>query len=143
MVSTKQSINRRVYRSVFLGLAGVSVMLVIDAPFLATSRATKLIIADRTTYFYGVVLVTVVFNMPMNKCLDAMDPTSSLRRPMEPNMHQRGRAGTTCAPFLPPPRGLVAGWCAAVSHSLSVTRLGLWQRGGADGEWVRCSRWVA
>jgi uncharacterized membrane protein len=51
-------------------------MLAIGAPSLATSRATKLIIAGRATYFYGVVLVTVVFNMPMNKFLDAMDPPS-------------------------------------------------------------------
>jgi uncharacterized membrane protein len=76
MVSAMQSINRRAYRSVSLGLAGVSVMLAIGAPSLATSRATKLIIAGRATYFYGVVLVTVVFNMPMNKFLDAMDPPS-------------------------------------------------------------------
>ena len=80
MVPATHSINRRVYGSarlaLFLGLAVVSITLAIGAPFLAESPATKLIIAGGATYFAEVVFVTVVFNIPMNKYLDAMDPAS-------------------------------------------------------------------
>ena len=80
MVSATHSINRRIYGPVclalFLGLAVVSDTLAISAPFLAESPATKLTIAGGATYFAEVVFVTVVFNMPIYKYLDAMDPTS-------------------------------------------------------------------
>ena len=79
-MSAVQFINRRIYGSVYLalspGLAVVSFTLAIGAPFLAESPATKLTIAGGATYFAEVFFVTIVFNMPIYKYLDAMDPTS-------------------------------------------------------------------
>jgi len=79
-IAAMQSINRRVYRSVFLalfiGLAAVSVALAVGAALLAKGPAVGWIAAGGAVYLVGVFLVTVIFNVPMNKRLDAMDPAS-------------------------------------------------------------------
>jgi len=76
-----QSINRRVYGSVFMvlfiGLAAVSVALGVGAAIFAGGPAATWIGAGGATYVVGVFFVTVMFNVPMNKRLDAMDPASA------------------------------------------------------------------
>lgn len=79
-ITAMQAINRKVYGSVFLalfiGLAAVSIALAVGAVVLAIGPARPWIAAGGATYLVGVFLVTVVFNVPMNKRLDAMDPAS-------------------------------------------------------------------
>jgi uncharacterized membrane protein len=79
-IAAMQSINRRVYGSVFLalflGLAAVSVGLAVGAIVFGAGAATAWIVAGGATYLGGVFLVTVVFNVPMNKRLDSMNPVA-------------------------------------------------------------------
>jgi uncharacterized membrane protein len=72
-----QEINRKVYRSIFmvllLGMVPVSVVIaffgIASVPGLAGITMTL----GGAFYTIGVFLVTVFFNVPMNKRLDAMD----------------------------------------------------------------------
>jgi len=76
-IAAMQAINRTVYGSFFLamfmGLAAVSLVLVIGAVFFAGGVAATWIGAGGALYIVGVFLVTVIVNVPMNKRLDAMD----------------------------------------------------------------------
>jgi len=80
-IAAMQSINRRVYGSVFLtlfiGLAAVSVDLIVGVVLFATGPAVGWIAGAGALYLVGVFLVTVIFNVPMNKRLDALDPLSA------------------------------------------------------------------
>lgn len=72
-----QVINRKVYGSVFLvlllGLAPVTAGLAAYAYHFVASDAALWITSGAGLYIVGVVLVTMVCNVPMNKELDTLD----------------------------------------------------------------------
>jgi uncharacterized membrane protein len=80
-IKTMQKINRMVYGSIFLvlfmGMAAYFVVLSGYAYFYLISPATSWIISGGLFYLVGVFLVTIVFNVPMNKRLDALDASST------------------------------------------------------------------
>ena len=76
-VEVMQAINREVIRSVFmvllLGMSALSPFLIGYAYFRVAGPASVLIMAGGAIYLAGVFAVTLVFNVPMNKRLDAKD----------------------------------------------------------------------
>ncbi|MHA6262673.1 anthrone oxygenase family protein [Arenibacterium sp. CAU 1754] len=75
-IETMQLINRRVYRSVFLvlllGMAPVSVAIALLGLPTLPQAASRWLILGATLYVIGVLAVTMVCNVPMNKRLDRM-----------------------------------------------------------------------
>jgi len=80
-IQAMQLINRKVYGSVFMALLiamlVISVALVPYAVAYMTSPAVAWIICGCVLYVIGVFIVTVAFNVPMNKRLDAMNHESA------------------------------------------------------------------
>ena len=78
-IQSMQLINRKVYGSVFLALlVGMSVAAVVFAVYAflnISGPAAMWIIAGSASYVLGVFIVTMVYNVPMNQRLDAMDHT--------------------------------------------------------------------
>jgi len=76
-IEAMQIINRKVYGSVFLtlfmGMAPVSLLMAGYAYFRVSGPAQAWIIIGAALYLIGAFLVTMVFNVPMNQRLDAMD----------------------------------------------------------------------
>ncbi len=76
-IESMQLINRKVYGSVFLillmGMAALSLVLSGYAYQRMSGSASGWIVVGGAIYFIGVFLVTIVFNVPMNKRLDMMD----------------------------------------------------------------------
>ena len=76
-VEAMQVINREVYRSVFivllLGMSALSPLLIGYAYFRVAGSASVLIMTGGALYLAGVFAVSLVFNVPMNKRLDAKD----------------------------------------------------------------------
>ncbi len=72
-----QAINREVFRwvfmTLFLGLAALSLALVVYAMLTLTGPTATLIAAAGLVYLVGCFGVTVVFNVPMNEALAGMD----------------------------------------------------------------------
>ncbi|SPJ24602.1 anthrone oxygenase family protein [Palleronia abyssalis] len=79
-----QVINREVFRwvfmTLFLGLAAVSLVLVVHAAFWLDGALAMAIAAAGIVYLLGCFAVTVVFNVPMNEALAGMDPTQDATR---------------------------------------------------------------
>ncbi|MFT4572676.1 MAG: putative membrane protein [Hyphomicrobiaceae bacterium] len=79
-IESMQIINRKVYGSLFLAILWailVAVPLLAGYAFIhAEAEASTWIAAGGVIYVLGVFLVTVVFNVPMNQRLDAMDHSS-------------------------------------------------------------------
>ncbi|MBB5515129.1 putative membrane protein [Rubricella aquisinus] len=70
-----QQINRTVYRSVFMVLLLGSVpvaLALLGTAFIGPAAARGWIIAGAASYLLGVMLVTMIGNVPMNKRLDAL-----------------------------------------------------------------------
>lgn len=80
-IEAMQLINRKVYGSVFMALliamAAVSAGLALYAFLQMTDPASGWIVAGCVVYLVGVFIVTVVFNVPMNQRLDALDHASA------------------------------------------------------------------
>lgn len=80
-IESMQIINRKVFKFVFmvllLGMSALSPLLIGCAYFYVSGSASSWAIADGTIYLLGVFLVSLVFNVPMNQRLDAMDYASS------------------------------------------------------------------
>jgi uncharacterized membrane protein len=76
-VEVMQVINREVFRTVFmvllLGMSALSVFLIGYAYFNITGPASPLIMSGGAFYFIGVFVVSLVFNIPMNKHLDTLN----------------------------------------------------------------------
>lgn len=72
-----QAINREVFRwvfmALFLGLAALSLALIVYAVLMLTGPAATLIAAAGLVYLLGCFGVTVAFNVPMNEALARMD----------------------------------------------------------------------
>ncbi|MEM7223163.1 MAG: anthrone oxygenase family protein [Pseudomonadota bacterium] len=77
-IESMQIINRKVTRTLFmvllLGLSALSPPLIGAAALFASGPAAVWIATGGTLYLVGVFLVSIVFNVPMNRRLDAMDP---------------------------------------------------------------------
>ena len=80
-IEAMQEINRKVYGSVFLvlfmGMAAYFIMLSGYAYFYLFGPVAIWIISGGSIYLVGVFLVTIVFNVPMNKRLDVLDTSST------------------------------------------------------------------
>ncbi|MFK8034761.1 MAG: DUF1772 domain-containing protein [Hyphomicrobiales bacterium] len=79
-VEAMQVINREVFRWIFmilfLGMAAVSVFIVIDRIINIAGGPSMLILLGALVYLLGCFAVTVFFNVPMNEALARMDLTS-------------------------------------------------------------------
>lgn len=79
-----QSINREVFRwvfmTLFLGLAAVSLALIVHAALSLTGPAATLVGAAGLVHLLGCFGVTVAFNVPMNEALAAMDASQDATR---------------------------------------------------------------
>ncbi len=76
-VEVMQVINREVFRTVFmvllLGMSALSPVLMAYAYVGVSGAASALIVAGGAIYLAGVFVVSLVFNVPMNKRLDRME----------------------------------------------------------------------
>ncbi len=76
-VEVMQVVNREVYRSLFmlllLGMAALAPFLIGAAYLRVAGSPSAWITAGGALYLAGVFAVTLVFNVPMNKRLDALD----------------------------------------------------------------------
>lgn len=81
-VEAMQAINREVFRwvfmTLFLGMAVVSLLIAGLAVTSIQGPPRLLILSSALTYLAGSFGVTVVFNVPMNKTLARMSPTSEV-----------------------------------------------------------------
>ena len=79
-VETMQTINREVFRwifmALFLSLAGVSVLVTIYAGLSLSGPASVLILSAGLIYLIGCFGVTIFRNVPMNEALAKMDLSS-------------------------------------------------------------------
>jgi uncharacterized membrane protein len=86
-IAAMQSINRVILRSLFLPLffgttlvsAGVAVFAVLT---LWGSPVATVLLAAGLVYVLGMFVCTMVFNVPLNNALDAVDPASSEATPL-------------------------------------------------------------
>jgi len=80
-IEVMQVINRKVYKSVFmvllLGMSAVSTILLGYGLLIGPTPENILIMTGSGIYFIGVFLVSMVFNVPMNKRLESMEYSSS------------------------------------------------------------------
>ncbi len=76
-IESMQIINRKVFKTVFmvllLGMSALSPLLIGYAYLYVSGSASSWVIAGGASYLAGVFLVSLVFNVPMNQRLDAMD----------------------------------------------------------------------
>lgn len=83
-VEAMQVINREVFRwvfmALFLGMAAVSVFVMIYSATNFAGGPGTLILIGALVYLVGCFAVTVVFNVPMNEALAGMDLTSDATR---------------------------------------------------------------
>jgi len=79
-----QVINREVFRwvfmTLFLGLAAVSLSLIVYAVLGLTGPTATLVGSAGLVYLIGCFGVTVAFNVPMNEALARMDPSQEATR---------------------------------------------------------------
>lgn len=79
-VEAMQVINREVFRwvfmTLFLGMAGLSVVISVYAGLNLSGPAGTLIVMAGLVYLLGCFGVTVFFNVPMNEALAGMDLSS-------------------------------------------------------------------
>ena len=80
-IEAMQSINRTVinpwFLGVFLGTAAVCILLAGTALWKWQQPGAIYLLAGSLLYLIGTVLVTMVFNVPMNNALESVDPESS------------------------------------------------------------------
>lgn len=80
-IEVMQNINREVFRYVFmplfLGMAAVSLIIIVYAYFALHGPAALFMMIAASVYLAGVFGVTVVFNVPLNKRLEGLDHPSA------------------------------------------------------------------
>ena len=80
-IEAMQSINRTVinpwFLGVFLGTAAVCILLAGSALWKWQQPGAVYLLAGSLPYLIGTVLVTMVFNVPMNNALENVDPASN------------------------------------------------------------------
>jgi uncharacterized membrane protein len=79
-IAAMQSINITVinpwFLSVFMGAAVVSALIFVTSFWRWSEPQSAYLLGGALTYFIGTFLVTIVFNIPRNNALAAVDPTS-------------------------------------------------------------------
>lgn len=80
-IRVMQIVNREVYATMFmvllLGMSALCLFMAAYAWFAGTGFAFALIAVGSAVYIVGVFCVTLVFNVPMNNRLEALDHTSA------------------------------------------------------------------
>jgi uncharacterized membrane protein len=64
------------FLTVFMGTALVSAALIVLSPFAWQTPASALMLAASLVFLIGIIAVTMVFNVPMNNALAAVQPDS-------------------------------------------------------------------
>lgn len=81
-----QAINRIIVKSAFLplffGTSILSLVAIIVGALRKDEDDAKWAIAGGTTYFIGMFLCTVFFNVPLNNQLDKVDPMTAAAEPV-------------------------------------------------------------
>lgn len=80
MQAINREVFRRVFMTLFLGLAAASLALVVYASLGLTGPAATLIAVAGLVYLLGCFGVTVAFNVPMNEALARMDLSQEATR---------------------------------------------------------------
>ena len=80
-IEAMQSINRTVinpwFLGVFLGTAAICILLAGSALWRWQQPGAVYLLAGSLLYLIGTVMITMVFNVPMNDALESVDPESS------------------------------------------------------------------
>lgn len=80
-IEVMQVINREVYRTLFLtlllGMSAVAPLLVGYAHLKLSGPGALWIAAGGALYFIGVFCVSLLFNVPMNRRLDSLEPAGA------------------------------------------------------------------
>jgi len=80
-IAAMQSINvvviNPLFMTAFLGTAAACVLLVVSSLLRWREPGAACLLAGGMLYFVGAFLVTVLFNVPRNNALAAVDPTSA------------------------------------------------------------------
>jgi len=79
-IAAMQSINRTILNPLFfvafLGTAATSILLAISLLWRWQQPGAVYILAGSLLYLVGAILVTIVFNVPMNEALETVEPES-------------------------------------------------------------------
>jgi uncharacterized membrane protein len=79
-IAAMQSINRTILNPLFfvafLGTAATTTLLAISLLWRWQHPGTAYLLAGSLFYLIGTILVTIVFNVPMNEALDSVEPES-------------------------------------------------------------------
>lgn len=79
-IAAMQAINRIILNPLFfvafLGTAATSITVLISLAWRWQQPGTLYLLVGSLLYLGGVMVVTVIFNVPMNESLDAMEPES-------------------------------------------------------------------
>ena len=79
-IAAMQSINRTILNPLFfvafLGTAATSILLAISLLWRWQQPGAVYILAGSLLYLVGAILVTIVFNVPMNEDLETLEPES-------------------------------------------------------------------
>ncbi|RJF90057.1 DUF1772 domain-containing protein [Oleomonas cavernae] len=85
-ISAMNAINAVIQRSLFMpfffGTTLVSLALAVLALFRWGEPGTALMLAAGVVYVLGMFVCTVIFNVPLNNALDAVDPASAQAAPV-------------------------------------------------------------
>ncbi|NGX98043.1 MAG: DUF1772 domain-containing protein [Candidatus Afipia apatlaquensis] len=80
-ISAMQSINSTILRSLFMplfwGTTLAALLLAASALFRPGEAAAMAMLAAGIIYVVGMFVCTVIFNVPLNNALDAVDPSST------------------------------------------------------------------
>ena len=100
-IAAMQSINVAVinpaFMSAFLGTAGACVILAIISVLRWHTPGAGLLLSGSLLYFLGTFAVTMVFNVPLNNSLAAVDPPAPRETVSGRAMSAGGRFGIMCA----------------------------------------------
>src|SRR4051812_9604886 len=80
-IAAMQSINvvviNPVFMGVFFGTAAACVVLAVSSLFMWQTHGAVYLLVGSLLYLVGTILVTIVFNVPLNDALAVVDPAST------------------------------------------------------------------
>lgn len=102
--ATMQSINvvilNPIFFAVFFGTAALCLVLAVGSVVAWQDAGSAWLLTGSLLYVVGAILVTMVFNVPMNNALAAVDPASGEGARVWAGTSPTGRAGITSVPSL-------------------------------------------